>query len=43
MVKQVYKQWNDFEDGVWQEQMNVQDFVHRNAASNESDDFFMTL
>ncbi len=34
--------WNGFETGVWQEEINVRDFIQRNYKPYEGDDSFLT-
>lgn len=41
MKKQVFEQWNGFASGVWQEEINVRDFIQQNVEPYEGDDTFL--
>lgn len=41
MKKQVFEQWNGFVSGVWQEEINVRDFIQQNVEPYEGDDTFL--
>lgn len=36
-----YEQWKDFQEGKWQREVNVSDFIHNNVTSYEGDDAFL--
>ncbi len=38
----MYEQWNGFTPGVWQEEINVRDFIQRNYTPYTGDDTFLT-
>ena len=37
-----FKQWEDFEKGDWQQEINVRDFIQRNYTPYEGDESFLT-
>ena len=36
-----FSQWNGFNPGVWQEEINVRDFIQRNYTPYTGDDTFL--
>ena len=37
-----FKQWEGFEKGDWQREINVRDFIQRNYTPYEGDESFLT-
>ena len=37
-----FKQWEDFEKGDWQQEINVRDFIQKNYTPYEGDESFLT-
>lgn len=37
----MFKQWNGFSEGVWQERIDVRNFIQKNYTPYEGDDFFL--
>ena len=37
----MFKQWNGFSEGVWQERIDVRNFIQKNYTPDEGDDSFL--